>query len=229
MHTDWNDIQAAITAAAQVGQDVGLYGRPGTGKTFLAQSHGITGPDGFTVVNFQEAMDPAVLEGYYLKGADGAHAFHYGSAPRAWSTGCRFVGNEVHRASGEALSFLLATLDDRPVARMDLPNGETVTPASGFHAVLTTNGDPDDLDPALKDRVLWIEVRDPNPAAVDALDGDLRDLALASFMDMDRPMSLRPWFRYQDFRRVLDRDQAGRLVFGDRWPDFRDTLALASA
>lgn len=230
MQDTWNETVAAVDAATACGLDTVLHGPPGTGKTHLAMSHGVADPATISSVTFTDLMAMEELRGHWINTPDGFR-WHDGPLTRAWRNGTRFVGNELHRASGEVLSFLLAALDDRDVAAMTLPSGETIRPQDGFHFIGTTNGEPDDLDEALRDRLLALPVRVPNPAAIAALPADLRDIAANAVTADDemRRLSLRPFFYFAKMRERMDKDAAGRAVFADRWPDIRDTITLAAS
>lgn len=203
-----------------------LYGPPGTGKTHIA-SQG----DKVFSITLTEDTPVAELRGHYVPRGDG-FVWMDGPAIRAWREGARLVLNEIDRASTEAQTFLHVILDDTTTARLTLPSGETVMPNPHFSAVATMNGLPSDLPDALRDRFpIKVEIRDIHPEAVALLPEDLREVArqTASIDDLERRLSLRPWFEYASLRAKVDDYVAGRACFGERWPDLQDALKIKSA
>src|SRR5207244_1607050 len=101
-----------------------------------------------------------------------------GPALTAFRLGSRLVLNEIDKASGDALTFCHALLDDPGIARITLPTGETVIPHEDFHVIATMNGEPEDLPDALRDRfAVRIHIDKLHPEAVEALPKDLHKIA----------------------------------------------------
>ena len=142
-------------------------------------------------------------------------------AIRAWrdqgGLGGRLVVDEVDRASGDALSTLLAVTDSVESARWRNPQtGEWVRPGPQFSVVMTSNiEDLEDIPLALRDRFpVSIRVDQPHPSALESLSSDLRSPALAgSLGDPARRVSLRSFHAFDQLRRHLGIERAARLVF----------------
>jgi MoxR-like ATPase len=205
------------------------YGPPSTGKSHIAIHEPHTGP--IYNVTITDEMPSAELRGHYIpKG--GEFIWQDGPALRAWRDGGRLVINELDKANGDILSFLLAYLDDNGTAVMTLPTGETVRPHPQFQAVATMNGRPDDLPEALQTRFpVRIEVLDPNPAAIASLPEDLQEAARGSCINPDPQLriTLRSWFEFAFLRGRIGKAYAAEAVFGTRAADVLAGLTLASA
>ena len=126
---------------------------------------------------------------------------------------------EVDRASGDALSTLLAMTDSPESARWRNPEtSEWVSPGPGFSVVMTTNLEElDDIPIALRDRFpVAIRIDRPHPASVQMLSSDLRACALlGSLADSSRRVSLRSFYAYDQLRSTVGPESAARLVFGE--------------
>jgi hypothetical protein len=170
------------------------------------------------------------LRGHYVP-RGGEFIWQDGPAIRAWREGKRLVLNEVDKASGDALTFLLAALDDPEVARLTLPTGETVRPRPGFAAIGTMNGDPDSLPAPLRDRfAVSIAVTAPHPGALARLQCDPLANAVAATIGAgpDRQVTLRQAFAFLRLaQRLDDRSLAARAVWGERGADVLNSLILA--
>lgn len=209
-----------------------FYGPPSTGKTFFANTVGVADKEAEVFsITMTEETSSAEIRGHFInRGSD--TIWHYGPAARAWieshSARRRLVINEIDRASADALTLLYAILDDPEFAQLTLPNGETIRPGAGFSVVATMNGVPADLPDALQSRFpVKVDVQFPNPAAIAALDRDLRKLAqgLAVRMDESR-QDLRAFFEFQSLRKVVDINVAGEMVFGAQWPTIKSSLTV---
>ncbi len=222
MIMNWTEIETIVKA----GLHSLLFGPPGTGKTRCA-----TSPDSYSLTLTPETP-AAELRGHFVpKG----HEFVWfdGPAMRAWREGKRLVLNEIDQASGDALTFLYAVLDDPDVARLTLPTGETVRPAPGFHAVATTNATDlhNTLPAALLDRfAIRIEVTECHPAALERLPQGM-GAAVASTMDQtpERRVTLRQAMAMQRLSSKTSADLAARAIFGARSTDVLNSLSLATA
>jgi DNA polymerase III delta prime subunit len=221
MILEWPEIESVVGSGAHVL----LYGPPGTGKTRAA-----TSPESYSLT-LTEETPAAELRGHYVpKG--GEFQWQDGPAVKAWREGRRLVLNEIDRASGDALTFLLAALDDPEVARLTLPTGETIRPRPGYHAIATMNGDPDVSLPApLLDRFsARIAVTDPHPGALARLNCEPLSNAIVATIgaSSDRQVTVRQaWTFLRLASRLGDRSVAARAVWGERGTDVLNSLILA--
>jgi MoxR-like ATPase len=201
-----------------------LYGPPGTGKTFAAQG-GTDCPN----ITITPETPAAELRGHYVP-RGGEFQWQDGPVVRAMREGRRVVLNEVDHAGGDAVSFLLAALDNRESCRVTLPTGETVTPAPGYHVVGTMNGAPSDLIPALADRFsARVEIVEPHPAALEALPERLRNAARGTVTaNGDDRISLRSWLCFARLEARVGEESAAVAAFGQNWKAVLDSLRVAS-
>lgn len=202
-----------------------LWGPPGTGKTTIANVFGK--PEEVYNIYMTEETPAAELRGHFIpKGNE--WIWMHGPAIKAWQHGMRLVINEVNSASGDALDFLLAVLDDIGIAGITLPTGERVTPSPGFHCVATMNGSPDDLPEALRDRFsVRFHVRRAHPDAIQALPHDVRKVALAK---MKTVPSVRSWQQFAHLRQTTKSEQvAAYAVFGGDASAILDAIKLGEA
>ena len=157
-------------------------------------------------------------------------AWHDGPVMRAMKEGARLVLNEISHASDDALAFLYPVLEHSETARLTLPTGETVTPAPGFHVVVTDNLPPDGLPAALQDRFdATLEISEPHPSALARLSDGLREVARRSFaLDDERRLSVRRWLTLDRVRHELGLEDACLVVFGaERGSQVFDALVIA--
>lgn len=202
-----------------------LYGPPGTGKTTVANRYG--DPDHVYNVYMTEETPAAELRGHFVpKG--GEWIWNHGPAVRAWLEGRRLVINEINSASGDALDFLLAILDDREIAGITLPTGEFVKPAEGFHVVATMNGSPSDLPEALEDRfTVTFHVEAAHPDALASLPKDIHKVAMAAQNEPGGSVSVRSWHAFSELRVACGEQAAAFAVFGSRAQAVLDAMKLA--
>lgn len=167
-----------------------VYGPPGVGKSFLAQSSDPSHEfESFTCnedLSVQEAMGMFSPSPHGLEWLDGP-------LTKAARFGKLLIVNEVARSSQALLDFLLGLVDSGESAAFTLPNGETVRPHRNFKVILTANESPEKLDTALQSRLdCIIEVADPHPALVARLNSAiprLGDLVAASYKSCDGDFS----------------------------------------
>ena len=229
----WRDVDDVLAAGID---RVVLYGPPGTGKTYAALHAGVAhGPAERLVCT--EDLTTGEITGTWMPAGDGTWRWREGPAIRAWHAhggrGGRLVVDEVDRASGDALSTLLAMTDSADSARWRNPEtGEWVTPGPEFSVVMTTNvEDLDELPIALRDRfAVRLRVDRPHLAAVERLSEDLRGPALAgSLGDESRRISLRSFYAFDQLRRHYGASRAADLVFGEAKADgVLDALRVAA-
>lgn len=207
-----------------------ITGRPGTGKTHLAQHFNTDGRAVYAVTLTPE-MSAADLIGSYVV-HKGEMTWNDGPAIRAWREGSRLNLNEIDRGSPETESILYALLDDFSVARLTLPTGETVVPHPRFQAVVTSNLDGRQALPeALLSRLpVQIEVTDIHPEALKTLDEDLQKVAVKTNAAAEgERLSFRVWQTVQHLRPLVGTDVALSAVLGARAKDFQAALTIHNA
>jgi len=143
----WADVLAIVNKLAKPPRRQLLYGVPGTGKTTYALS---LSPESERLTLTQGQFPDALLGKFLLR--DGSTYWANAPATRAALKGCPLVLDEIHKAGSELDSTLQAVLDDEAVCKLNLDNGEVVTPADGFRVIATMNGSPDQLAEAVLDR-----------------------------------------------------------------------------
>jgi MoxR-like ATPase len=215
----WIDFADVLSAGVA---RVLLYGPPGTGKTFAALRFGVDESEAERLV-CTEDLTSGEITGSWMP--TGEHRFEWleGPAIRAWRArngeGGRLVVDEVDRASGDALSTLLAVTDSPESARWRNPETlEWVRPGPAFSVVMTSNVESaDDIPSALRDRFpVAIRIDQPHVSALTRLSIDLRAAALAgSLGPAERRVSLRSFYAFDELRRRHGATRAAHLVFGD--------------
>lgn len=228
----WRDLADVVEAGLS---RVLLYGPPGTGKTFAALHFAVSEPAERLVCT--EDLTTGEITGTWMPVGEGRWEWREGPAIRAWrgsdGLGSRLVVDEVDRASGDALSTLLAMTDTTDSARWRHPDsGEWVSPGVHFSVVMTSNIEElDEIPPSLLDRFpVAIKVDRPHPAALERLSVDLRAAAMAgSIGPSGRRVSLRSFYAFDDLRQRHGAQRAARLVFGvDAAAGILDALTIGS-
>lgn len=219
----WAELKSVIAAKFHTI----LSGPPGTGKTYAAMIPGCY------VVTLTAETPAAELRGHYVPQGT-RFVWQDGPALKAWREGARLVLNEIDQASGDALTFLYAMLDDPTMARLTLPTGESVSPAPGFQAIATTNAADlaSALPAALLDRfTVRVHVNEPHPDALARLPEPLANMVKSTIEDSDeRKVSLRQALTYHQLQTVLQNPQlAAKAVFGERAADVFNSILLALA
>lgn len=214
----WAEVLQILSALKNPPRRTLLYGAPGTGKTTYALS---LSPESERITLTQGQFPDALLGKFLLK--DGSTYWANAPATRAAIKGCPLVLDEIHKAGGELDSTLQAVLDDEAVCRLNLDNGEVITPASGYRVVATMNGSPDQLAEAVLDRFdIVLKCNSPHP-------GILRRLSPESAAYIVNKMANEPdndeWVPTQTPRRFLafehlrsegvSDELAAELVFGE--------------
>lgn len=182
-----SDIHNAVNAASEIWADIYnvityaqralFHGRPGTGKTRVSSVHELGARPLERITITPETCWPEV-RGHYGLGKGGEMVWLNGPGVRAWLNGARLVIDEIDQAGGDTIPGLHMLLDDRAVARLTLPNGDTVRPTDSFQCFATTNADPRSLPEALCDRfVIRREVNHPDPRMLLSLPRVLRPAA----------------------------------------------------
>ena len=195
-----------------------LQGKPGTGKTTAACAFS---PEYERVTLNQSQFADALFGKFLLR--DGSTHWSNACATRAAIKGCPLVLDEIHKAGGELDAPLQSVLDDAAICKLNLDNGETVTPADGYRVIATMNGSPDQLAEAVLDR-FDIVLRCDTPHS-----GILRRLSPESAAFILNKMANEPntdeWTPTITPRRMLSYEQlraegvsnelAAELVFGE--------------
>lgn len=208
-----------------------LYGPPGTGKTTAGNFLGE--PKEVYNITLTEETPAAELRGHFVpKGNE--FVWMDGPALTAFKNGSRLVLNEIDKASGDALTFCHALLDDPGIAAITLPYKDeeggvvTVKPHPDFHVVATMNGEPEDLPEALRDRfAVRINVDKVHPNAIKSLPKDLQKIATKGVSkDGDRSVSIRGWNAFVQLRAIVGEENAARAVFGSRANTILNTIKI---
>jgi MoxR-like ATPase len=228
----WRDFVDILAAGIS---RVLLYGPPGTGKTFAGLRLGVEKGTAERLV-CTEDLTTGEITGTWLPTDQGRFAWREGPAIRAWhgvdGRGARLVVDEVDRASGDALSTLLAMTDSVESATWRNPDTlELVRPGPQFSVVMTSNiDDLEDIPRALRDRfAVSIRIDRPHPSALLRLSSDLRGPALSgSLGPQQRRVSLRSFYAFDELRRHLGPTRAANLVFGGDALGVLDALTIGA-
>lgn len=170
----WQDLTDLLSAGIDRAL---LYGAPGTGKTYAGLTMKPTHQTAYRLICTDE-MSTAEITGLWTPNGN-KFTYREGLAVKAWRNGARLVIDEINRANGDVMSLLLAFTDTVASSSWQNPETEeTITPALGYSVVLTMNGEPDDLEPALLDRFsARIKIDQPHPDAIAQLPTYLHGLA----------------------------------------------------
>jgi MoxR-like ATPase len=229
----WRDLADVMAAGIN---RVLLYGPPGTGKTFTALYYGELADQAERLV-CTEDLTSGEITGTWMPVGENRWEWREGPAIRAWrgtkGLGGRLVVDEVDRASGDALSTLLAVTDSTESARWRNPEtAEWVQPGPKFSVVMTSNIENlSDIPSSLRDRFpVSIRIDRPHPSAVTSLSSDLRGPALSgSLGPLERRVSLRSFYAFDQLRRHVGASRAAHLAFGDDVATgIVDALAIAN-
>ncbi len=217
MVMNWENLEKLIASNTSIL----LYGPPGTGKTRALQT-----TDSLAITLTQETP-AAELRGHFVpKG--GEFVWMDGPALTGWKKGIPVVFNEINEASGDALTFMYALLDDAYMAKITLPTGETVRPSDGFCARASMNGEPGDLPAPLLDRfstVVYVDT--PHPQSLVGL--TLADVVLSTIgsNDKNRKVSLRQAKHFDYLTGIIGAKLASQAVFAERGVEILDALKIA--
>lgn len=188
-----------------------LYGPSGTGKTYYGLTSKSEGQAAYRLICSEE-MTTAQIEGAFYPSSVGFE-YREGVAVRAWREGARLVVDEVARANGDVMSLLLAFTDTTASSSWEHPvTHEIVRPAPGFSVVLTMNGEPQDLDPALLDRfAARVRIDEVHPKALEQLPDYLRGIARTLGAEQE-PHSRASVRAFQTVAQVAERHGLRRAV-----------------
>ena len=199
-----------------------LSGARGTGKTTAGMKAGAV----YSVTLHEESSVTELIGHWVPQGQ--AFTWHDGVMTRAWKEGSGVVINEIDKASGSVLTQLYAFLDDPEVARLTLPNGETIRPREGFFVVATMNGEWEDIPLPLLDRFdIRLRVRAPHPDAVEKLEPQFRELVVGAYSVDDPVITYREVLAFQQLSEALGQSEvAAEIVFGERANDVLNSLRI---
>jgi MoxR-like ATPase len=192
-----------------------FFGPPGTGKTYTGLTGGDVSNGAYRLI-CTEDMTTADVVGMFVPN-EGGFMWQDGLATKAWKSGGRLVIDEIDKASGDVFALLLAYTDSIGSASVDLPTGETIRPAAGFSAVMTSNiENPDELPAALRDRFpVAFNVAAAHPAALVELNPALRMIAASVVAAKPgRRASLRAFYAFEKLQKTMGADRAANIVFG---------------
>lgn len=228
----WRLVDKALELC--VGDNLLLYGYPGTGKTAAGLRRQVSGVAALVAVTLTYDTPAAELRGHYVpKGT--TFEWHHGPAMEAMQTkASRFVVNELHKVGPDAEALFHAICDDRDISLIRLPNGQDIKAEKDFTVVGTANEPPEALAEPIRDRFTYrIKVNVPSPEAIESLPTDLRDVCLKTSIieDDKRRISFRQWKAFAKARDVYGfpfRD-AARLVWETRADDIVSQYAITGA
>jgi MoxR-like ATPase len=150
-------------------------------------------------------MCAAELRGQYML-IDGNYKWIDGPVVRSWRGGKRMVVDELIEASGDVIPLLHAATDGKAIAKLTLPNGETIRPHDNFQCFATMNATPNQLPEALNDRfAVKREVLFPDPRFLFSLPLKVRAAASYSLYnkagaDMTlKNLTTRSWVQISEF------------------------------
>lgn len=227
--TGWE--QAEFALRNNLGR-VLLYGLPGTGKTYFGLNYHLNGANSYRLICTEEMTDSDLIGGY-RQNAGGTWTFREGVGIKAWREGARLVVDEINRCNSDVESRLMALIDTTASSSWEHPEtGEIVKPSKGFSVVATMNGEPEDLAPAILDRlVVQIEIGEPHPDAIRALPEYLRDIAgsISSRRDSLR-YSLRNFVEFNSLYETSgDLHKSAQVALPKIAEQLADALAMNSA
>lgn len=197
-------IVESIQLAQREGLNLLLWGPPGTSKSTMARNvfDREIKKEVFQV-SLSEGTSAAELRGYDRIDSEGKFKFFEGACTQARRKGSRLILNEVHRAYGDAMDYLLAVLDSSEVGQEMAPDGSIIKIEKGFHVIATSNVDPKHMSSdALVDRFdMTVHVDSPPVEVIkqcfDNRQGDVYKAAMELRKKhehgADIPVSLRPF------------------------------------
>ena len=198
-----------------------LYGKPGTGKTTQACK---SGNNGFYTITLTEESSVSEILGMWIPKGNSFEWFN-GIGIRAWIEGKVLVLNEIDHAPGSIVTICHALLDDKEIAAMTLPNGETVKPSIGFKAIATMNGGLSDLPLPLLDRFeIKLDITEPHPLAIKSLEPDLQELVKSAYSNKKLNITFREIVSFGKLRKIIGDDAF--CVFGSLANDVKTALKL---
>ena len=195
---DFSDWQHAKTAL-ELFDRVFIDGPPGVGKSSWAKTELRNSNTPFEEITLNGDIMAQEILGYKTYGEGFKLEFEAGPVARAVKNlrdngAAGLIINEIGRASGAVLDFMLHVLDDSLDAAVTLPGGESYA-LTGLKIIGTSNSTLADCDPALGDRFpVKVHVDIPSPYYFAFLRDKHEILAAAtekSYLDNVRPLNAR--------------------------------------
>lgn len=203
----------AFAALKEKGENVLLWGKPGTGKTTLAKKTHVAEFEKVYMTTVTLDTPAAEWRGFFIPKPDPAT----GSPGMGWQDGLavramgkcygpdgglkidepnnRFIVNEIHKVGPDLAALCHAVADDRNVAEVHLPNGDIAFSHEGLQIAATSNDPPEALDDPIQDRfTIRVQMDLPTAEAVESLPEDLQEFCMK--------MALLDYPRYLSFREV---------------------------
>jgi MoxR-like ATPase len=224
---EWPFVEALLADPSV--RTIFLFGAAGIGKTYCAYHNGRTDAGIYPITLTPETPASELVGHFFPAGQE--LRWRDGPFTLALRAGGRLVINEISHASSDVLAILYPVLESAATARLQLPDGQVVRPAPGFHAVITDNESPDNLPAALQDRFdCLVHIKTPHPDALALLHPKLRRAALrAMILDDERRVTMRQWLNISRFMEAMGLDGACRAVLGrERGAQIFDALLLAN-
>ena len=222
--TDWQKAEFAIKHSNRVL----LYGLPGTGKTYFGLNSNTT--NAYRLICTEEMTD-ADLIGCYKQNAQGTWSFAEGVGIKAWREGARLVVDEINRMNGDVESRMMALIDSTASSSWQHPDtGEVVKPHPSFSVVATMNGEPEDLAPAILDRLtVRCQVNTPHPDAIASLPDWLRSMAESmTSPDASTRYSLRAFVDFNAMYQASNNmELSAQVIFPTAYQQMVDVLKVA--
>lgn len=199
--TTWRRIDRALECMK--GDNLLLYGYPGTGKTSAALKRSLDGVSSLVAVTLTYDTPAAELRGHYVPEGTKFKWQHGPAMTAMQAPSSRFVVNELHKVGPDAEALFHAICDDRDISLIRLPNGMDVKAQPDFTVVGTANEPPAALAEPIRDRFTYrILVNIPSPEAIESLPEDLRDVCLKTSIieDDKRRITYREWKKFAKAR-----------------------------
>lgn len=231
--TEWLDRLMESEAFPNAVNRVLLYGASGTGKSGYGwHKSGATAER----ITLDPDLQKDELLGMISPCTDGTLQWSDAPAVRSMKNGKMLILDEVDECSPECLSVLHGILDDRTMARIQLPFERVQTPEDGYCVIATTNQQPDTLRPAILDRFdIILHANTPSDGVLSGMSPAYKEIARASVMNvgnackdwhpMPTPRRIRAWQALQRSEGWTEAE-AAYLIFG---ANADDLLTIVSA